>query len=145
MGDDRNILHNENGPAMAFADGWSVYAWHGTRVPSTWIDQRETLTASLALSQRNVELRRAACEILGWHNILAELKPRTINKDADPMIGELLEVDLPESGRERFLRVLCGTGRTFAIPVPPNVQTALEANAWTYGIEPASLKPEIRT
>jgi hypothetical protein len=58
----------------------------------------------------------------------------------------LVEVNLPDAGRERFLRVRCGTGRNFAIPVPPTLKTALAANAWTYDI-PADLmkQKEIRT
>jgi len=62
------------------------------------------------------------------------------------MIGTLLEVDIPDIGNEKFLRVLCGTGREFAIPVPPNMKTALEANAWTYGLEGNLLRDlEVRT
>ena len=78
--------------------------------------------------------------------MLRELKAKTIEKDEDPTIGELVEVTI-EGGRERFLRVLCGTGREFALPVPPDMQTALQANAWTYGIDDAAkfVKPEVRT
>ena len=76
---------------------------------------------------------------------MGELGGRTINQDLDPEIGELVEVDLPDGGPSRFLRVTCGTGRRFAIPVPLTVHTALEANAWTYGLDQASYNPEIRT
>ena len=72
-------------------------------------------------------------------------KAKTINKDHDPEVGELVEVEIPEIGKERFVRVRCGTGREFAIPVPPNMRTALEANAWTYGVEPKDYQPEVRT
>lgn len=71
---------------------------------------------------------------------------RTIDKDDDPEIGELIEVELPEVGRERFLRVLCGTGRMFALPVPPDMTTALAAQAWTWGLDAKSfIRPEVRT
>ncbi len=143
--DDRNVLHSQSGPALAFADGWAVHSWHGTRIPGEWIEKPNVLTAAVALKQNNVEQRRAACEIIGWDKILHDLKSKTINRDDDPQIGELLEVSLPDAPRERFLRVQCGTGRTFAIPVPPTVKTALEANAWTYGLEPIEYQPEGRT
>jgi hypothetical protein len=143
--DADNRPHCEAGPSIAYPDGWAIHCWHGTTVPADWIERRETLTPTLALGQPNIELRRAACEILGWQRILSELNARTIEKDADPTIGELLEVELPGSGRERFLRVLCGTGRVFAIPMPPHVKTALEGNAWSYAIEPKLFKPEVRT
>ena len=68
------------------------------------------------------------------------------DEDADPMIGTLIEVEIPEIGREKFLKVLCGTGREFAIPVPPEMKTALEANAWTYDIPSDVLSQlEVRT
>ncbi|WP_428673629.1 DUF6745 domain-containing protein [Reyranella sp.] len=145
--DAERRLHGETGPAIAFSDGWGVHAWHGVRIPAEWINDRASLTAKTALTWRNVEQRRAACEILGWSAILEELQASTIDRDADPEIGELVEVTIPDVGRERFLRVRCGTGRRFALPVPPDMRTALQANAWTFGIDDAAkfVKPEVRT
>ena len=143
--DDQKRLHCEDGPAIAYADGFKVYSWHGTRIPSSWIEDKSCLTAKIALTWENIEQRRAACEILGWAQVLKDLKFRIINQDDDPMIGTLLEVNIPDIGKEKFLQVLCGTGRTFAIPVPPEMKTALQANAWTYGLEAENYAPEIRT
>jgi hypothetical protein len=144
--DDQNRLHCETGPAIRFRDGYSVYAWHGTRIPSEWIEKKSELTAKIALTWENIEQRRCACEILGWATILRDLNSRVIDSDDDPMIGNLLEVDLPDIGTEKFLQVVCGTGRTFAIPVPPEMKTALEANAWSYNIGPDLLRDlEVRT
>lgn len=143
--DDRNLPHAENGPSHRWSDGWAFYYWHGVRVPQNWIEDRASLTAAMALKQENAELRRAACEIIGWGNVLDQLKAKTINKDPDPEIGELVEVTL-EGHKERFLKVLCGTGRWFAIPMPPEIKTALEGNAWSYNVDPELLrKLEIRT
>lgn len=144
--DEDNRLHCETGPAILYADGFAVYAWHGVRIPSEWIEDKTSLTAQKALTWENMEQRRAACEILGWVNILGALNAKVIDEDEDPQIGTLLEVDIPEIGREKFLKVLCGTGREFAIPVPPDMTTALGANAWTYNIDPDLLKTlEVRT
>jgi hypothetical protein len=144
--DDEGRLHCENGPSMEYRDGWGMYHWHGVAIPKDWVTGKKP-SAKEALTWENIEQRRCACEIIGWHNILAELKSKVIDRDDDAEIGTLLEVDLPDSGRERFLQVKCGTGRTFAIPVPPTVKTALEANAWTYGLEDVldQFKPEVRT
>ena len=93
-----------------------------------------------------MEQRRAACEIIGWDNILNLLDAKIIDEDKDPMIGTLVEVNIPDIGREKFIRVLCGTGRSFALPVPPEMNTALEANAWTYDLDGDVLrKLEVRT
>lgn len=143
--DDRNRLHCEDGAAVEFRDGFAVYSWHGTKIPCEWITHKENLTPKIALRWENIEQRRCACEIIGWDKILKKLSAKTIDKDIDSQIGELVEVTLPDIGRERFLRVSCGTGRMFAIPVPSSVNTALEANAWTYDIDSTLYRPEIRT
>lgn len=144
--DDEGRFHGEYGPAVTYTDGVAMYAWHGVQVPDTWIKDRSSITPAEALMWRDMEQRRAACEILGWANILRTLNAKTIHKDPDPQIGELLEVDLPGAGKQRFLRVLCGTGREFALPVPRQYNTALEANAATYNVKPEDLQRiEVRT
>ena len=142
-----NRLHREDGPAVYWPSGESYYFWRGVQVPGEWISDKKSLTASLALTWDNIEQRRCACEIIGWARILAELDATVIDHDDDPHVGDLVEVNLPDVGRERFLRVLCGTGREFAIPVPPSITTAIGGQAWTYGYDdPKSFrKPEVRT
>ena len=143
--DVENRPHCETGPSHRWRDGWSLYHWHGVRIPAEWIEDRASLTAKAALTWTNIEQRRAACEIVGWSNILKELNAKTIDRDDDPEIGELVEVTI-EGSRERFLRVLCGTKREFSLPVPPDVKTALAANAWTYAVDGEIIKRiEVRT
>lgn len=144
--DDQNLPHCEDGPSHRWRDGWSLYHWHGIRIPAEWVEDKASLTAAMALHWENIEQRRAACEIVGWDRILEQLNAKTIDKDDDPMIGELVEVNLPDVGKEKFLRVVCGTGRKFAIPMPPHVMTALEGNSWSYGVDTQILKAlEART
>lgn len=144
--DAENRPHNDVGPTYRFRDGWSTYHYHGVAIPANWIEDKESLTPEIALTWENVEQRRAACELLGWNKILEELKAVVVDTDGDPQIGQLLEVDLPGSGKEKFLRVLCGTGRIFALPVPPEMKTALEAQAWSFGMDTNEfVPPEVRT
>lgn len=142
--DNENRPHCENGPSHRWRDGWSLYYWHGVSIPGEWVSGKPP-SAKEALTWSNIEQRRAACEIVGWAKILRELNARVIDEDGDEEIGTLLEVDLPDSGRERFLQVKCGTGRQFALPVPPDMKTAIQANAWTYGLDPKDFSPEVRT
>lgn len=141
--DDQNRPHCEVGPSHRWRDGWELYFWHGTRIPDEWIKNKASLTPEIALGWENIEQRRCACEIIGWDKILHQLDAEIIDRSTDPQIGELLEVSLPGSGKERLLRVQCGTGRIFAIPVPPEIKTAVQANAWSYGLE--TINPEVRT
>lgn len=144
--DDQNRVHSENGPCIQYSDGLSFYCWHGTAIPAEWIEDRESLTAKIAITWENIEQRRCACEIIGWAKILEELNAKVIDTDADPEIGQLVEVDIPDIGKEKFLRVVCGTGRLFALPVPPEMTTALEAQSWSWGLSANEfVAPEIRT
>jgi phage baseplate assembly protein W len=144
--DDQGRLHSETGLSIEYPSGWGIFHWHGTKVPGEWIMQKEKLTAKIALTWENIEQRRSACEILTWAKVLDELKAKVLNTDDDEEIGELVEVEIPDIGKEKFLRVICGTGRKFAIPMPPHIKTALEGNAWSYGIDGDTLKKlEVRT
>jgi len=127
--DDEGRTHSETGPAIAYPDGFGVYIWHGQRVPEWWIMNPEKLTDKEFFRHENAEMRK------------------TIDEDVDPEIGMLLEVDIPEIGRERFLKVLCGTKREFAMPVPPEMTTAIQAQAWMLGFDNVDefMPPEVRT
>jgi hypothetical protein len=143
--DDRNLPHSASGPAKAWRDGWALYYWHGVKVPREWIETPESLTPEIALTHPNAELRRCAAEIMGWDRILTKLDARTVDKDEDPMIGELVEATV-EGQREKFLRVRCGTGRNFALPVPPDMKTAIGAQAWIHNLPEATIRAlEVRT
>jgi len=144
--DNENRPHCENGPSHKWRDGWSLYHWHGVKIPGEWVTGSPP-SAKEAITWSNIEQRRAACEIVGWGNILKELNAKIIDKDEDEEIGTLIEAEVPDSGKERFLSVKCGTGRTgIVLPVPREMKTALQASAWTYGIDDLyAYKPEVRT
>jgi hypothetical protein len=137
--DGEKRLHCETGPAIEYADGFGVHAWRGLRIPGEWITDGPPPAAEI-MRLENTEQRRIACEMRGWHNILPELGAKLIDRHANPQIGELWEAHLPDNGPERFLKVVCGTGRTFVMPVGPTFKTALEANAATYGVAPQILE-----
>ena len=127
--DDNDLLHSETGPAIRCRDGWEVYCWHGVNIPGEWIKDKPP-TASEAITWQNMEQRRAACELVGWDRILEQLNARVINEGSTEFVGTLLEADLPDVGTERFLKVRCATGRIFALPVPPETETAEAAQRW---------------
>ena len=146
--DEQQRLHCESGPAFVWLDGIEDYYWRGTNIPKEWITDKASLTAKDALTWQNLEQRRVACsDIMGWSRILAELDAKTIDEDGDPLIGTLVEARLPDLATPaRFCRVMCGTGREFAVGVPPTINTALAAQAWMQGRDLKSfIKPEIRT
>ena len=142
---DRRILHCFDGPAADF-DSEPLYFWHGVLVPREWIKRKEFLTVSKIFAEQNAETRRAGCEIIGWDRVLAGIDAKLIDNDGDPLIGALYKGHLPGVNPCGFLKVRCGTGRDFVIPVPDGFSTAIEAQAWIYNM-PASKwsTPEVRT
>ncbi len=171
--DRDKLLHCMDGPAVVYPDGTGVYFWRGVQTPPAWLPRpyrgwraahgcappllprvpHQPPEPAEALQIPNVELRRVACELLGWDAILTALRPGVVDRDPDPTIGTLLLVHLPTPTpwgegmplRQQFLRVQCGTGRTFALAVPPTMRTARQANAWTYGLDESDYAPEVRT
>lgn len=141
---NRGAFHCVNDKAIKFPDGFGQCFWNGVSIPNKWM--RGEVTPKDALLDPNAERRRAAVEILGWHNILKELKAQTLDINSDPLIGTLLQATLPQVGPQKFLQVTCGTGRKFVLPVPWRMTTAHQANAWTYGFAPGDFPaPEVRT
>jgi hypothetical protein len=69
-----------------------------------------------------------------------------VDENPDPQIGILLELQLPDLDKpSRFVRVKCGTGRTFAVCVPDFIETAHEGQAWMSGLDVDHFtKPEFR-
>ena len=144
--DAEGRLHSENGPAIDYGETFRLYSWHGTSIPAAWIEQKSQLSPDVALTWENIEQRRAAQQIIGWDKILNELQATKIDANPDPEIGTLYRVELPDVGPTKILRVRCGTGRVFAMPVPMSIRSARHAQAWMVGQRTKDWKkPEVRT
>jgi hypothetical protein len=139
--DEQNRPHSEAGPSHRWRDGWSLYHWHGVRVPAHWIEDREHLDPREVIRAENVEQRAAGAAIVGWPKMLQVLKARVIHDSGSPTIGQLIELDLPglaEPGR--FLKAECPRNGTIVEGVPRvsdidnlPIDTALAAQAWRIG------------
>lgn len=62
-------LHHDERRAVEFADGSGVFALHGTFVPD-WVLTAPTVDRILA--ERNIEVRRAAIERIGWDSYIEQ-------------------------------------------------------------------------
>lgn len=139
--DDQNRPHSEIGPSHRWRDGWSIYHWHGVRVPAHWIEDRANLDPREVIQADNVELRAAGAAIVGWPRMLQVLKARVINDSGSPTLGQLIELDLPgldEPGL--FLKAECPRNGTIVEGVPRvsdidnlPIDTAIAAQAWRIG------------
>ena len=142
--DEQRRLHAENGPAVEYADSYSLHAWHGTRVPADWIERPDSVDPVDVLKSQNVEQRSAGLAILRHRMIptlIAQKRGKWIDDSGSPDIGKLFEVklpDLPQPGR--YLVAECPRNGTIMEGVPLvsdidglPINTAIAAQAWRIG------------
>jgi hypothetical protein len=136
-------LHNADGPAMAFGDGFAIYCWHGRVVPA-WVIEEPT--TERIFHESNVEIRRCAIESRGWEAFIGDLPgvPATAPDPGNP--GQQLRLyELPPRGSGWWYHVrllVCANGtpeadgsrHLFGIFVPRHITDPVGAAAWTYGL-----------
>ena len=140
--DERNRPHNETGPFCRWRDGFSLYSWHGIRVPAWVIEHRERVTKETILGERNVETRRVYCEIVGYDKVKEMLGATLISEDTSlGQSRELFDIKLAEDDIARVVRVRNGTvepdgtRREFFLGVDRNCKTPAEAVSWSYSLK----------
>ncbi len=136
-GDAAGRLHHAGGPALSFADGWSVFAWKGVEVPSWMIEQPETITLSAIDAEINVQLRRCMIEIMTPQRYVALGGARKIAEDETGVLWRRIWFNYDIWSAVEVINATPepdGTHKHFFLQVPANIQTAREAVAWTYGM-----------
>ncbi|WP_030168493.1 DUF6745 domain-containing protein [Spirillospora albida] len=137
-GDDGQVrLHSAAGPAIRYADGWDVHAWHGTPVPSWVIDDPGV---DRIAREENVEVRRCAIERIGWPAYIEEAGLRLVASAPDPgNPGAELRLYDVHRGTRALLAVngsveRDGTRRRYGLTVPASIDDPVAAAGWTYGL-----------
>ncbi len=155
--DGSGRLHSEDGlPAVAYPDGYELYAWRGLRLPKEAFD-REWLTTDRITGEQNAERRRAYMEIYGQHRYMREAGGELLDEVHEPPFPGLIDArlwKLPNpDGPEPLVCVECrnstpepdGTYKTYAIWVAPECQTAHEALAWTFDVPVDDYAPVVES
>ena len=140
-------LHCSSGPAIAYADGYELWAWHGMRVPS-WVVTEPTPERIAA--EPNVETRRCAIEAFGWERfgtaagLVRVAGP--VPDIAHPVPSATVELfDVPERLWGAAVRMVLvhnaspepdGSYRRYGLTVPADISDPIAALAWTAGVEP---------
>ncbi|MFE0382723.1 DUF6745 domain-containing protein [Streptomyces bungoensis] len=146
--DEAGRLDRGDGPALAFPDGFALYAWRGMPVPAEFLAELAGLTPARIREEENAELRRVMLEHYGYDRYLEESGAEPVQRDE---AGVLWRIEL--DGDEPLVMVEVvnstpepdGTHRVYWLRVPPRVRTAREGVAWTFGLEEADYTPQRET
>ncbi len=146
--DARGRLHSTSGPAVAYPDGWKIYAIHGVRVAEHVVLHPEQLTVPEIEREKNAEVRRVMMDRFGLYRFLRESNAKEIHNDE---YGTLYRKELQDDEPIVMVRVANstpepdGTRKEYFLRVPPNMTRAKEAVAWTFGKEEQEYQPGTET
>jgi hypothetical protein len=146
--DERGRLHQGDGPALAYKDGLALHRWRGVTIPAEFAQTLANLTPATIRGERNAELRRIMLEHYGHERYIVDSGAEPIQQDE---VGRLWRVALPDDEAITMVEVVNstaepdGTFRTYWLRVPPHVNTAKQAVAWTFGLEEQEYAPQIQT
>jgi hypothetical protein len=140
-GRDAYRLHRTDGPALRFRDGWEVYAWHGTRVPRSFIEHDWSVADIMA--EPAFEVRHRGIERMGWDRFLTEaaFRPAAPTVSAPDDNGTLALYDVPERLFGQPARMLVWTPagldhdldpKVYAMAVSTGLTDPVEAFDWTW-------------
>jgi hypothetical protein len=146
--DEQMRLHSAEGPAIAFNDGFREYAWEGVLVPDFVVMDPQSITVPLIEENRNAMVRRVMIERYGMARYMLDAKVTPIQEDE---WGTLFRRQLPDDEALVLLRVVNstpepdGTYKEYFLRVPPDMETARQAVAWTFDLPPDGYEPLIQT
>ncbi|MFD8062718.1 DUF6745 domain-containing protein [Streptomyces cyaneofuscatus] len=146
--DEAGRLDHGAGPALAYRDGFALYAWRGMPVPADFLAELATLTPQRIREEENAELRRVMLEFYGYDRYLTESGAEPVHRDETGILWrialdgdeDVVMVEVVNSTPEPD-----GTHRTYWLRVPPATRTAKDGVAWTFGLDGAAYAPVRQT
>ncbi len=144
--DERGRLHCENDIALAYPDGWGVWAWHGVRVPQEIILHPEKITFQDIVSEQNIETAHVKLERLGLEKFLEQSQPQILHEDIDGSgkPRQLLKINMPHDPDKAvvLVKVTCPSmDRNYLIRVHPNTVSCAEGIARSFGLTEKQYAP----
>lgn len=135
--DDRGRLHAADGPALSFSDGWSYYAWKGIEVPGRYIEEPGKITLHVIDIQTDIFVRRCLIEMMTPKRFVGMGGANLVTHDDT---GTLWRRSWPRGDAWAAVEVVNGTRgpdgkfEHYFLQVPPELESARAAVAWTYGM-----------
>jgi len=139
--DSQGQLHSHSEPAIEFTDGWKYYASHGMKIPNWIVEYPEKLTVEAINNEENVEIRRVMLEIYGFERYFKSSNAELVDKGDIERDGVLWRIPFEDDEDIYMLEMQNSTPnqdetfKTYFIRVPPYMESAKQAMAWSYGFE----------
>jgi hypothetical protein len=138
--DNQKRLHAEAEPAVYFADGSGLYAYHGVVLPDEYgkIHPHQWQSQWL-INEDNAEIRRLLIQEIGYDRICQELQATELDKYQGYTLVKIDGfIDNIDQQPIYLLKMICpSTGFIHALRVPPNISSARIAIRWVnWGIDP---------
>jgi hypothetical protein len=139
-------LKCETGPAIAWPDGWGVYAVHGVRVPARIIERPESITHGEITSEKNAEIRRVMMERYGLDRYLADCGAKPIHADEYGELYRMPGMTLPLVRVVNSTPEPDGTSNIYVLTAArEDCRTAHDAVASTFGLTADQYQPAVET
>lgn len=164
--DEQGRLHSEEEVAISYPDGWSIYAWHGIRVPEDIILYPEKISIVRIEQESNQEIKRVMIERYGMGRYMEDSGCEEIHSDEFGILLSKKRTGMPDM---RMVKVINGSyeglwkkkadggmeftpyyqdgkqyRKEYFLRVPPHTKTALEGVASTYGMNGNEYKKIIK-
>jgi hypothetical protein len=132
---DVNMLHCEDGPALAYHDGTELYFYNGVMMDKETICNHASITPESINNTDNEEQKRIKIEIYGVNKYLEDIKADVIDmdmvkinsydKDSDAIPRALIK---DKDGNHYLVGTDGSTERTYYMNVPNTVKTCAAAH-----------------
>jgi len=145
--DDQKRLHHDSYAAVK-NDVENLYFLNGVMVPAFVVVRPDWITVSHIEKEENSEVRRKMIERYGQAKYLLDAGAKEIHRDD---FGTLYRKEIP--GDEPLLMVKVinstpesdGSFKDYFLRVPPTIERAKQAVAWTFNKSEAEYEPEYQT
>ena len=148
--DDPSRLHNENGLAIGYSDGWGIYAIHGVRVPDWVVLHPDQITVEKINGESNSEIRRIMVQRYGFDRYIKDVGATPLHTDET---GTLYRLGVNDENNDPITVVHVvnstpepdGTYKDYFLMVPPNMNRAKQAVAWTFEMNERDYAPVMQS
>lgn len=129
--DDQNRPHCATGPSHRWRDGWSLWYWHGVKVPQQVIETPDTMTIEQVDGEQNAEVRRVMIERMGMRKYMTLADAKIVDTDVHDHNGMRA---LMRTRHGTYLTCACAsTGRVYQMEVDGKCNTCEEADKYLRG------------